>query len=92
MKINATFSFGLLRMKNLELPTIKSTSFIVADRYTAEEEIGGERDAGDEQSYSNDDSEDETMEDVPGDNDYDVEEDMESEEGASEFQARLVPA
>ena len=68
MKINATFSFHLLRMTNLELPTVKSASFILADRlYTAEEEIGGETDAGVEQSYDSDDSEYEPMEDVPVD-------------------------
>ena len=55
-------------MTNLELPTVKSASFILADRlYTAEEEIGGETDAGVEQSYDSDDSEYEPMEDVPVD-------------------------
>ena len=58
---------------------------------TKEQESIGETIAADEEDYfENDALEDEPMEEV-SDDDYDVEEDIESEEEASEFLARLVP-
>ena len=58
-------------MTNIKLPTVKSTSFILADRfYTTEDDIDGETDAeGEQESYNSDYSEDEPMEDVSYDDD-----------------------